>query len=540
MPSFAGSALWAKSLLQRISLQHTLLATSYHVVSTREFQEVNAQFQLVENAMKEYMNKVYNDWQEHLQDVFRGANQNGMELFLIVRKQETLLLEVNFSPELLKLYKEVDVWERVGFSIPFIAMENAKDKDRINIIRFHVRGVVRDYNKIISSLASWCDESPPAPALVHRFFLLPLLIPLPRAAQPLTLSSIRERKLFSEKIKSLDRKISPAINKMTWHTKGIVDFFCKDTKKQCHVVQQLVDDFKGLKDSVFRDCADLGNLSMIAIESKRLYSAEEFSRAQESHRKVTMDKIQSLHANMKSTLKRMYSMFIHDGAESLREWERFISRIDGMVQDSLTSAVRRSLQDLARAINGDKKTEPQQLFRIRVVLDSSSKVAFSPSLSDLTQMINSCSKELISMLDVIPRLHRLVEAEVRRELADADGPGAQREDKHGGRQESIATCIANEDEILKVMVAIMGGISSNVGKMQKQLTYWEKFNHIWEYDKDAFFRRYAKSNRPLSAFEEDILRSLLLFLPLLFPYRPPPPSPCPRPCRPLLHACCSL
>lgn len=49
---------------------------------------------------------------------------------------------------------------------------------------------------------------------------------------------------------------------------------------------------------------------------------------------------------------------------------------------------------------GDKRTEPQQLFRLNVVLDANSRVAFAPSLQQLTDMINACSKAIINMLQV--------------------------------------------------------------------------------------------------------------------------------------------
>eukprot|EP00961_Rhodomonas_salina_P300694 3940026-Rhodomonas_salina.1 len=135
---------------------------------------------------------------------------------LICSRSMYFFRRVNFDPELLRLFREVEAWERVGFSIPFIAMENSKDKDfisgdpkkgpGISTIRFHVRyaparsisptvarqyhsgtntAVVADYNRIIGALALW------------------------------------ERKLFTDKLKALDRCFGPAVSKMTWSTKGI-------------------------------------------------------------------------------------------------------------------------------------------------------------------------------------------------------------------------------------------------------------------------------------------------------------------------------
>ena len=71
---------------------------------------------------------------------------------------------------------------------------------------------------------------------------------------------------------------------------------------------------------------------------------------------------------------------------------------------------------------------------------------------------------------------------------------------------TIASCIGNEDEVVKVMMAIMTGMSSNLGKLLKEMSYWEKFKHIWDYDKEGFIRRYAKNPRGVDDFEKDINR----------------------------------
>jgi hypothetical protein len=72
----------------------------------------------------------------------------------------------------------------IGKSIPFIAMENARDRDRINVVRHTVRYLAHDYNNILTSLKMrW------------------------------------ERRLFVDKIKGLDRKLAPALTKMNWSTK---------------------------------------------------------------------------------------------------------------------------------------------------------------------------------------------------------------------------------------------------------------------------------------------------------------------------------
>ena len=57
-----------------------------------------------------------------------------------------------------------------------------------------------------------------------------------------------------------------------------------------------------------------------------------------------------------------------------------------------------------------------------------------------------------------------------------------------------------------VLVQVMTGMRDILPKLQKYLNTWDRYKHIWDGDKDAFMRRYAKANRALSAFETDITR----------------------------------
>ena len=85
-----------------------------------------------------------------------------------------------------------------------------------------------------------------------------------------------------------------------------------------------------------------------------------------------------------------YDAFRDGGDEVQREWNAFVESIDKNVEDALRQTVKRSLQELSRSINGDAKTEVQPLFQIHVTLQGS-KVEFKPSISELTQTVNTAS-----------------------------------------------------------------------------------------------------------------------------------------------------
>lgn len=109
------------------------------------------------------------------------------------------MIYANFSKELLKLFNEMYYWERLRFEVPHYAVDIYRECENLRVLRENVLLVVRDYNKIISSL------------------------------------DFKERALFRERIRSLDKKIRPGMTKLTWASEGI-EYFVTECRNQAHRV----------------------------------------------------------------------------------------------------------------------------------------------------------------------------------------------------------------------------------------------------------------------------------------------------------------
>ena len=66
--------------------------------------------------------------------------------------------------------------------------------------------------------------------------------------------------------------------------------------------------------------------------------------------------------------------------------------------------------------------------------------------------------------------------------------------------------VAKDDEVLKLIASVQNGVSNNASKCQGYLRNWDSYREIWEINKDAFIRRYAKLKPAMSTFEADINR----------------------------------
>lgn len=51
-----------------------------------------------------------------------------------------------------------------------------------------------------------------------------------------------------------------------------------------------------------------------------------------------------------------------------QHWVSYMEKLDRMVEDAFRVNIKRSLQELSKAINGDGKTSPNPLFKVEVVL----------------------------------------------------------------------------------------------------------------------------------------------------------------------------
>jgi dynein heavy chain len=88
----------------------------------------------------------------------------------------------------------------------------------------------------------------------------------------------------------------------------------------------------------------------------------------------------------------MFEIFKNDGREVYHYWVKYVERIDKGVEDALRATVKKSLQEISKAINGEGKNrdgavEIHPLFKMNIVLDMQ-KVDLSPNLQKLEESVS--------------------------------------------------------------------------------------------------------------------------------------------------------
>jgi dynein heavy chain len=197
-----------------------------------------------------------------------------------------------------------------------------------------------------------------------------------------------------------------------------------------------------------------------------------------------------------------------------KEWASFVRKIDKRIEEALRTTTKKSLQEFARAINFDAQSEPHDLFKVNVVLDEpKARIEFRPTMASLQNMVNDVAKQLITTVQVIPRLSEELKPNAPAENFSVASPSARIAAAAFGDTDaddskidlpSFYDIISNDDDILKVLVAIMNGVTAISSDLQQLIKPWEAqtYRQIWEPDKEAFIRRYALTKR--NSFQKDI------------------------------------
>ena len=181
-------------------------------------------------------------------------------------------LEVNFSRTLLRVFCEMRYWERLRFEMPHYAVEVYSRAEQLRVLRENVLLIVRDYNSIYNSL------------------------------QP------RERALFRERIRLLDKKIRPGLTKLTWALEGVQEFFVMECRSQAFRLRKVIKDYKSSNRLIGNSCRKLSETLFVHLDGKKVYEDDQFAREQYHYCMTAKQKMKGIHAQIVSTMRSTFEV----------------------------------------------------------------------------------------------------------------------------------------------------------------------------------------------------------------------------------------
>nr|XP_040043942.1 dynein heavy chain 2, axonemal isoform X1 [Gasterosteus aculeatus aculeatus] len=448
IPRLAAQAYWSTSLKQRLAgpmEENLFLPESYirkQVLSTHS--------QMVP-VLEEIERKSFSQWNQKLDVQYLKK----LEQPLMVRSKDgTARLDINFDINLLNMFSEIHYWDRLKYEIPQRVSDISQDREDLRGVSEKALLLVKNYKRIIGML------------------------------------SPDELGLFREQIHLMDKKIQPGLTKLTWSSKA-ANVFIRECLLHVSKVQQIIDGYKTSKQSILNLCRQISETLLVKMDGKTVYRNLEFEDDQKAHQQSQLQILNKAHKNIVDIMSRIHNTFSQDGPEVQEQWEIYTEKMDMLVEQALRSNIKRSMETLSRAINGDGKTSPSPLFKVLVALrqatpQTTPKVDFSPTLSKLAQSVNIMSR----LINTISELKRLPE------ILSCNRPQGN----------PIHVNIEQDEEIRKIQSAVAAGMTTNAGHLQTYLKTWDKYRDIWQSNQDSVIQRYRRLNPPVTTVDADIHR----------------------------------
>ena len=94
-----------------------------------------------------------------------------------------------------------------------------------------------------------------------------------------------EQLLYREQLRRLDRRVNAGLNRFTWASKGVIEWYVKDCRKHCSTSFSLVEQFKTQDADIAKACRSMSKLRLLSLKRNYVYDDGVFVAEQDIHRK---------------------------------------------------------------------------------------------------------------------------------------------------------------------------------------------------------------------------------------------------------------
>ena len=439
-PMFAAKNIWLNNLQTKInSTVDTLKSASWFVtygimsVSKEEFKGV---MQIISTQI-EKTNKLWRSSSD------KGASQKLDNNLLIQNLHYSGMIDVNFDRNLIKLIKEVRIWETYKFSIPsHIKSAYIKIGPTYHMLR-KIYKLVQSYNLIMSSLS---------PA---------------------------EKGLFKEKVRKIDRLLWMGQHTHTWNSAELDEWITTGVELITGTYTA-VEEYKENNKKIENLCRNIQTFEMIKIQANQITDGETFKTTQLANIEKVRVVIKKKYEEVKKVLDHLQEHFTKQGTAIDKQWKKFSEKIDERVAQSLKLGILNSLMDLSETISTSGKTGLNPLMKISVHLQERS-VVITPKLSTILDIFKTIEFYLI-------------------ELAKKINPESKQ------WIELISITITENNDYLEIVENISNEINFTTGEVDAYIKTWDMYKDTWELDPKVLLGKYMQGNPTTSTFDSDVAK----------------------------------
>ncbi|TPX63919.1 hypothetical protein SpCBS45565_g06282 [Spizellomyces sp. 'palustris'] len=490
-PKVAGAIAWSRSLFYRIKKTIVRFQSLQEMLASDQGRAVTKKYLTVAKAMREYDEQLYNSWcqsveanslqylKSHILSKDVGAGYTGTgapttpDTYTGGKGETSRKIYVNFRPELRDIIKETKYLDKMGLTVPEVALNVALQEEKYYTFVENLNTMLNSYNSILDVLDS------------------------------------AERKLLQTHIAELKRVMKPGFSRLNWNSLGIPEFISR-----CNTE---INKFSSMVNQIRKNSANISN-AVDQISSATLIKepptdsildAHEFFEFEHKNRANVLETIVQKYKSIGPLLIKMESLVAGTNtgkSKMLREyyahWEKKVfSALNYMVVNNMQvlenmlnirTNARRSKRAVHISFTKPRRSVP--LFKVSASL-SAPEIVISPLSAEIFKMM---VKLVRSIVDSTKQFHRWMNG-----TCIITPPQKVAEDEDPVTFNFHTDLCANQT-IITMIGSLNASITKTFGSLNKWLDTWRKYRPLWKVDKVITLEKFAQKKPSVVMYDDKL------------------------------------
>jgi dynein heavy chain, axonemal len=459
MPPEAGKIIWARHLFHKITGPISMFPEN--VINYSEIKKYYGSYNTLGKQLTVYEMWFYQNWCSEI-----DKSKAALQTTLIVRHEENKKLYVNFDIQIMELIREAKCLDRVGIEIPESARIILLQEEKFKMYRNELLYVLKEYDRIFSKI------------------------------KPIN------RVLLSPHVEDLELKLRPGMVTLTWTSMNI-DSYLQHVHQGLNKLEQLIINVNDIIENRIEN--NLKNISKVLLVSlpqdSKPFSLDQFVMLQENYIQSKTDYLMSKNVEVERAVDDLLQTILLYPLDPqvnpvLPEETRRIKRYYfWYLYQALLNSTQNSLNAMKYRICG-RREEGQQstaqlkpFFEVAVQLDGQN-VRLNPSLDEIQKAINKGATAVLRC---------------NKNLYNWD-----QQEKEVEKRESFYQMIAQDKEIVKVILLLTGSIQGTKNKVNEFLNSFSKFEWLWKESIAESLKTFEKNGPTLQDYEDTLKRFSLV------------------------------
>lgn len=448
MPQFSGKSTILTIKMRKCERLKDLLINAHYLPKVPMAEEKMKMYERTMENIRKKIEDYNNEWSSQIS----SQPINYLTRFLVNRSPtHGGLLECNIDRNIMPIFEEAKYFDFIDLPLPAVLIQTyPKAKKIINVFN-KVASVVLLHNRILSSLSD------------------------------------KERLLFKEHIKAMDKKLAPGMFKLTYNDE-MTDAYITECLKHLDELQHFVDIYKTINMVNVRSFEKISNGLMLNINIRAIGTLEQFKRKFKESRN---DSVVTIGQIYKKVIE--YILVIYEGFERqltnevAQKWMKYIHKIDALAEYAIINCAKNTLIGVFNLLNGKNDMKPEPFITLDITLKER-KIQFEPSLESVAKTMNLIYRDIIKSISIFPRLSDKFELPYSPEI------------------KKFYEVINEDKECQKYLLRINDVIEENLEKTSDYIYTWYHFRSIWDIDIDRFMEKYQEKGLELKEFESSMMK----------------------------------